>query len=102
MITRKALVCIALLFLPALSFADTVRNNKTNEVIENVKTSETEQGVIVEYEDGTKRGFDRTIVTVEKKDVAWKQKEEEDYPAKQRYIDYGIMGGMALLFLLLP
>lgn len=82
--------------------ADTVTNIKTKEVIENVKTSQTEQGVIVEFEDGSRRGFDRTSVTVEAKPVEWKQKEQENYPDKERYTDYGILGGFGLLFLLLP
>lgn len=50
-----------------LLFADTVTNSKTNEVIENVKTSENEQGIIVEYQDGTRRGFKKEAVTIQKK-----------------------------------
>ncbi|WP_016755742.1 hypothetical protein [Leptospira santarosai] len=58
MITRLSILLILFAsFFSNVLFADTVKNNKTNEVIENVKTSENDQGVIVEYEDGTKRGF---------------------------------------------
>lgn len=68
MITKPSifLILFVSLFLNTL-FADTVKNIKTNEVIENVKTSENEQGILVEYEDGTKRGFKKEMITIEKK-----------------------------------
>ncbi len=103
MVTRNIItfVAIFLIFVGTLS-ADTVTNTKTKEVIENVKTTQSEQGVIVEFEDGSRRGFDRTIVTVEAKPVEWKQKEQEAYSNKERYTDYGIFGSIFLLILLLP
>ncbi|TGK43418.1 LIMLP_04285 family protein [Leptospira andrefontaineae] len=102
MITRTIItISIFLICLGTLS-ADTVTNTKTKEVIENVKTTQTEQGVIVEFEDGSRRGFDRTVVTVEAKPVEWKQKEQESYPDKERYKDYGIFGAIFLVVLLLP
>lgn len=68
MITKLSILLILFAsFFSNVLFADTVKNNKTNEVIENVKTSENDQGVIVEYEDGTKRGFKKETVTIEKK-----------------------------------
>ncbi|PJZ76859.1 LIMLP_04285 family protein [Leptospira neocaledonica] len=102
MITRTIItISIFLICFGTLS-ADTVTNTKTKEVIENVKTTQTEQGVIVEFEDGSRRGFDRTSVTVEAKPVEWKQKEQESYPDKERYTDYAIFGGIFLVILLLP
>lgn len=102
MITRSIITFSIFLICFGSLNADTVTNLKTKEVLENVKTAQTEQGVIVEFEDGTKRGFERTAVTVEVKPVEWKQKDEETYPKKERYFDYGIIGGFGLLFLLLP
>lgn len=58
MITKQfGFLCVCALFSFNSLFADTVTNSKTNEVIENVKTLENEQGIIVEYQDGTRRGF---------------------------------------------
>ncbi|MDV6234611.1 hypothetical protein CH379_003085 [Leptospira ellisii] len=82
--------------------ADTVTNAKTKEVIENVKTSENEQGIIVEYEDGTKRGFKKDAVSVTKKDVQWAKEENAAGNKKKDWLEIGLMSGMALLFLLLP
>ncbi|EMG12482.1 hypothetical protein LEP1GSC151_0890 [Leptospira interrogans serovar Grippotyphosa str. LT2186] len=68
MITRFfPFLCVLALLSFNLLFADTVTNSKTNEVIENVKTSENEQGIIVEYQDGTRRGFKKEAVTIQKK-----------------------------------
>nr|OCA00654.1 Uncharacterized protein A9P81_1271 [Leptospira interrogans serovar Copenhageni/Icterohaemorrhagiae] len=70
MITRFfPFLCVLALLSFNLLFADTVTNSKTNEVIENVKTSENEQGIIVEYQDGTRRGFKKEAVTIQKKEV---------------------------------
>lgn len=68
MITRFfPFLCVFALLSFNLLFADTVTNSKTNEVIENVKTSENEQGIIVEYQDSTRRGFKKEAVTIQKK-----------------------------------
>ncbi|WP_046689958.1 hypothetical protein [Leptospira santarosai] len=102
MITRlSTLLILFVLFFSNVLFADTVKNNKTNEVIENVKTSENEQGVIVEY--GTKRGFKKETVTIEKKETTWPKKEEskEETP-RDRYLALGSMSLLLILFLALP
>lgn len=68
MITKQfGFLCVCALFSFNSLFADTVTNSKTNEVIENVKTLENEQGIIVEYQDGTRRGFKKEAVTIQKK-----------------------------------
>ncbi|TGK31830.1 hypothetical protein EHQ12_03710 [Leptospira gomenensis] len=85
-------------------FADTVTNTKTKEVIENVKTSENEQGIIVEYEDGTKRGFKKDAVSVEKKEVKWTKDEEQskEETKTDRYFAWGTLTGLLILFFALP
>ncbi|MBM9501573.1 hypothetical protein JWG44_15070 [Leptospira sp. 201903071] len=104
MITRiSTLILFLLLISFTETFADTVKNTKTNEVIENVKTSENEQGIIVEYEDGTKRGFKKDAVTIEKKDVAWTKEEEAKEETKgDRYFAFGSLGFLLILFFALP
>ncbi|EMP79929.1 hypothetical protein QMM53_03285 [Leptospira santarosai] len=104
MITRLSILLILFAsFFSNVLFADTVKNNKTNEVIENVKMSENDQGVIVEYEDGTKRGFKKETVTIEKKETTWPKKEEskEETP-RDRYLALGSMSLLLILFLALP
>lgn len=83
--------------------ADMVKNIKTNETIENVKTSENDQGIIVEYEDGTKRGFKKDAVTIEKKEVNWaKENETKEETKSDRYFAFGSLGFLLILFLALP
>lgn len=78
MITRRSefilFLCVSALIFSNLLFADTITNSKTNEVIENVKTSENEQGIIVEYQDGTRRGFKKEAVTIQKKELPGQKK----------------------------
>lgn len=75
MITRFfPFLCVFALLSFNLLFADTVTNSKTNEVIENVKTSENEQGIIVEYQDGTRRGFKKEAITIQKKKLLGQKK----------------------------
>ncbi|AOP33429.1 hypothetical protein A0128_05960 [Leptospira tipperaryensis] len=104
MITRISIALLLfLLFSPTGMFADIVKNTKTSEVIENVKTSENEQGIIVEYEDGTKRGFKKDVVSIEKKDVAWTKGEEPKEETKgDRYFAFGSLGFLLILFFALP
>ncbi|EMY23686.1 hypothetical protein LEP1GSC115_0458 [Leptospira interrogans serovar Australis str. 200703203] len=78
MITRFfPFLCVFALLSFNLLFADTVTNSKTNEVIENVKTSENEQGIIVEYQDGTRRGFKKETVTIQKKKLLGQKKKNQ-------------------------
>ncbi|EMY78692.1 hypothetical protein LEP1GSC060_0537 [Leptospira weilii serovar Ranarum str. ICFT] len=104
MITKLSLFFIftTLLSLNTL-LADTVKNVKTNEMIENVKTSENEQGIVVEYEDGTKRGFKKETVTIEKKEITWAKEEESKEETKgDRYLALGSMSLLLILFFVLP
>ncbi|AXR60671.1 LIMLP_04285 family protein [Leptospira mayottensis] len=104
MITKPSifLILFVSLFLNTL-FADTVKNIKTNEVIENVKTSENEQGILVEYEDGTKRGFKKEMITIEKKEITWAKKEESKEETKgDRYLALSSMSLLLILFFALP
>ncbi|EMO63544.1 hypothetical protein LEP1GSC133_4680 [Leptospira borgpetersenii serovar Pomona str. 200901868] len=104
MITRLSifLILFVSLFLNSL-FADTVKNMKTNEVIENVKTSENEQGILVEYEDGMKRGFKKETIMIEKKEITWAKKEESKEETKvDRYFALSSMSLLLILFFVLP
>ncbi|ALO27300.1 MULTISPECIES: LIMLP_04285 family protein [Leptospira] len=104
MITRLSifLILFVSLFLNSL-FADTVKNMKTNEVIENVKTSENEQGILVEYEDGMKRGFKKETITIEKKEITWAKNEESKEETKvDRYFALSSMSLLLILFFVLP
>ncbi|UML84022.1 hypothetical protein FH587_18580 [Leptospira interrogans] len=104
MITRFfPFLCVFALLSFNLLFADTVTNSKTNEVIENVKTSENEQGIIVEYQDGTRRGFKKEAVTIQKKEVTWVKEEESKEETKSDcYLALGSMGLLLILFFILP
>lgn len=107
MITRRSefilFLCVSALIFSNLLFADTITNSKTNEVIENVKTSENEQGIIVEYQDGTRRGFKKEAVTIQKKEVTWAKEEESKEETKSdRYLALGSMGLLLILFFILP
>ncbi|RHX87325.1 hypothetical protein [Leptospira stimsonii] len=104
MITRASFILIFFSFFSSTAmFADTVKNIKTNEVIENVKTSENDQGIIVEYEDGTKRGFKKDVVSIEKKDITWAKDEETKEETKgDRLFAFGSLGFLLILFFALP
>ncbi|EKO17732.1 LIMLP_04285 family protein [Leptospira kirschneri] len=104
MITKQfGFLCVCALFSFNSLFADTVTNSKTNEVIENVKTLENEQGIIVEYQDGTRRGFKKEAVTIQKKEVAWtKEDESKEETKSDRFLALGSMSLLLILFFILP
>ncbi len=67
------------------------------------KRPKNEQGILVEYEDGTKRGFKKETITIEKKEIAWAKKEEPKVETKEdRYLALSSMSLLLILFFVLP
>lgn len=74
---KHIITLFAFLFLSLPILSDSVRINKTGTTYQNVKTSE-ENGIItVDFEDGSQKRFRAKDVTVTKSEVIWLAKEEE-------------------------
>lgn len=82
--------------------ADTVTVLKSKETIQDVKTYPDPEGkgLIVEYEDGTRRGFKPGTISVENRSVSWDKIDKDS--GKRDWVSIGVMGTMAFLWLVLP